>query len=119
VGRLKPSQPLKPSQTIRPPTCPNVDWDGWDGWDGFPTESVHRKLPGTERTSPRVSTTIMGGPILLTVEQAAGRIGVGRTTMFALIRTGEVHSVRIGRLRRVRVADLEAYANSLSASDAA
>lgn len=54
--------------------------------------------------------------LLLTVEEAADRLGVGRTLMYALIRTGEVESVQIGRLRRVRPADLEAYAAHLSAT---
>lgn len=61
-----------------------------------------------------MKTTIAGDLILLTVEQAAERIGIGRTTMFALIRDGEVRSVRIGRLRRIRLTDLEAYVNSLA-----
>lgn len=39
--------------------------------------------------------------LLLTVEEAADRLGVGRSTMYGLIRDGEVESVQIGRLRRV------------------
>jgi excisionase family DNA binding protein len=33
--------------------------------------------------------------------------------MYELISTGHVASVRVGRPRRIRPADLEAYANSL------
>lgn len=51
--------------------------------------------------------------LLLTVSEAARRLGVGRTLMYELISTGQVASVRVGRLRRIRPADLEAYANSL------
>lgn len=54
--------------------------------------------------------------LLLTVEEAADQLSVCRTMMYALIRTGEVESVRIGRLRRVRPADLEAYAARLATS---
>jgi len=54
-------------------------------------------------------------PTLLTVEAAAERLSLGRTTMFGLIRTGEVHSVRVGRLRRIPVTALQAYADRLSA----
>jgi excisionase family DNA binding protein len=39
--------------------------------------------------------------VLLTVEEAARRLRIGRTTCFALIRTGELESIPVGRLRRV------------------
>nr|WP_202439429.1 excisionase family DNA-binding protein [Streptomyces sp. SID8356] len=39
--------------------------------------------------------------ILLTVEEAARRLCVGRTTCFALIRSGALESLTIGNLRRV------------------
>ncbi|MFV5991636.1 excisionase family DNA-binding protein [Streptomyces sp. NPDC056231] len=38
--------------------------------------------------------------VLLTVEEAARRLQIGRTTCFTLIRSG-VESLMIGRLRRV------------------
>ncbi|MGW6461099.1 excisionase family DNA-binding protein [Streptomyces sp. NPDC055078] len=40
-------------------------------------------------------------PVLLTVEEAARCLRIGRTTCFALIRTGELESIDVGRLRRV------------------
>ncbi|GGZ85363.1 helix-turn-helix domain-containing protein [Streptomyces bluensis] len=39
--------------------------------------------------------------VLLTVEEAARRLRVGRTTCYGLIRSGELESIDIGRLRRV------------------
>ena len=39
--------------------------------------------------------------LLLTVEEAARRLNIGRTTMYALVSSGAVESVTIGRLRRV------------------
>jgi excisionase family DNA binding protein len=39
--------------------------------------------------------------LLLTVEEAAERIGICRAYMFKLIRQGDVRSVKVGRLRRV------------------
>ncbi|WP_042420658.1 excisionase family DNA-binding protein [Streptacidiphilus anmyonensis] len=39
--------------------------------------------------------------VLLTVEEAARRLRIGRTTCYALIRSGELESVPVGRLRRV------------------
>ncbi|MFD3544464.1 excisionase family DNA-binding protein [Streptomyces sp. NPDC058655] len=38
---------------------------------------------------------------LLTVEEAARRLRIGRTLCFRLIGTGELESVPIGRLRRI------------------
>ena len=39
--------------------------------------------------------------LLLTVEEAAQALGIGRTRAFALIRGGQMHSVKIGTSRRV------------------
>ncbi|NEB81207.1 helix-turn-helix domain-containing protein [Streptomyces sp. SID14478] len=61
--------------------------------------------------------------LALTVEEAARRLSVGRTTMYALIRDGAVETVPIGRLRRVPVkaisAYLETHTQSRPASNAA
>lgn len=46
---------------------------------------------------------------MLTVEQAAEALGIGRTSMFALIKSGEVTSVRIGYSRRVPADAIAAY----------
>ena len=55
----------------------------------------------------------VGARLLLTVEEAADCLGVGRTYMFHLIGEGLVPSVRVGKLRRIRPDDLEAYVASL------
>lgn len=39
--------------------------------------------------------------VLLTVEEVARRLGIGRTTCFRLVLAGEIESVTVGRLRRV------------------
>jgi excisionase family DNA binding protein len=53
--------------------------------------------------------------VLLTVEDAAARLSISRTTMFALIKAREITSVRIGHLRRIPVDELDAYAQRLVA----
>jgi excisionase family DNA binding protein len=39
--------------------------------------------------------------LLLRVEEAALRLGIGRTSMYRLVMTGEVESVQIRGLRRI------------------
>lgn len=50
--------------------------------------------------------------ILLTVPEAAARLGCGRTQLYELLRRGEIVSVRLGRSRRVPVKALEDFANA-------
>jgi len=52
---------------------------------------------------------------MLTVEQAAEVLSVGRTTMFALVKSGDIESVRIGYLRRIPADAIDAYVASLVA----
>jgi excisionase family DNA binding protein len=54
-------------------------------------------------------------PLVLTIDQAAQRLGVGRTIMYALVSSGAVESVKIGRLRRVPADALVAFLNELRA----
>jgi excisionase family DNA binding protein len=53
--------------------------------------------------------------VLLTVEQTAGALDIGRTTTYALIKSGELGSCRVGRLRRVPLTEIEAYTARLMA----
>jgi excisionase family DNA binding protein len=80
--------------------------------DGRPLD-----VPPDHRKEPRTVTTHQNpaGParLLLTVEEAAERLGVGRSTMYGLILDGAVESVHIGRLRRVPVDALPRYLDHL------
>ncbi|WP_455360761.1 excisionase family DNA-binding protein [Streptomyces sp. SYSU K21746] len=51
--------------------------------------------------------------VLLTVEEAARRLRIGRTTCFKLVLAGEIESVTVGRLRRVPPDALPAYVSKL------
>ncbi|MPY99445.1 MAG: helix-turn-helix domain-containing protein [Actinophytocola sp.] len=50
---------------------------------------------------------------LLTVEETAERLSIGRTTVFALLKSGELESVQLGRLRRIPAKAVEAYVERL------
>ncbi|MFJ9709641.1 excisionase family DNA-binding protein [Streptomyces sp. NPDC101234] len=51
--------------------------------------------------------------VLLTVEEAARRLRIGRTTCFRLVLAGEIESVTVGRLRRVPSDAVPAYVAKL------
>ncbi len=51
--------------------------------------------------------------LLLTVEEAAERLRLGRTFVYRLIMSGELESVKVGRLRRVPAECLPAYIATL------
>ncbi len=55
--------------------------------------------------------------VLLTPEEAAARLGIGRTKVFGLIANGRLRSVSIGRSRRVPTAALEAFVAQLLQND--
>jgi excisionase family DNA binding protein len=52
---------------------------------------------------------------LLTVEEAAIWLSIGRTTLYAILKDGQINSVRIGRLRRIPTEALTAYTSRLIA----
>ena len=53
------------------------------------------------------------GKILLTVPQAADRLGIGRSFLYGLLMRGEVASVRLGRARRIPTQALDQYIANL------
>ena len=55
--------------------------------------------------------------LLYTVDQAAQRLGIGRTSMYALIRSGDVRSVKVGRCRRVPAVSLEEFVATLGRAE--
>lgn len=57
-----------------------------------------------------------GPRVLLTVEAAAERLSISRTRMYALLKSGDVTSVRVGRLRRIPVSALGAFTARLTAT---
>lgn len=60
-----------------------------------------------------VETTKMA-QLLLRPEEAAKALGVGRSTVFELIRAGELRSVKIGKLRRIPSEAVREYVDGLT-----
>jgi excisionase family DNA binding protein len=54
--------------------------------------------------------------MVLTVEEAAERLGIGRTLMYALVKSGDVESIAIGRLRRIPLDALDDFVDNLRAA---
>jgi excisionase family DNA binding protein len=54
--------------------------------------------------------------LLLTVAEVAERLGCGRTFVYELISSGELETIKLGRLRRVPVVALDALVERLRAS---
>ena len=51
--------------------------------------------------------------LLVSVEEAAELLGVGRSTVYDLMRTGEISSVLVRRCRRIPMDALRAYLRTL------
>lgn len=52
-------------------------------------------------------------PVLLTPEEAAEALKVGRCTVYDLIRTGQLASGKIGKLRRIPVEAVREFAKRM------
>jgi excisionase family DNA binding protein len=70
-------------------------------------EQQHHHQSVAEPEAPRSS------PLLLTVEEAAERLRIGKTKAYELVRSGALESVRIGRLRRIHQDAITQYAANL------
>jgi excisionase family DNA binding protein len=63
-------------------------------------------LPAADHSRP--------DPLLIRVEEAARLLSVARSTVYELVERGEFPSVKVGRNRRIRYADLAEWAAGLS-----
>lgn len=53
--------------------------------------------------------------LLLTIQQAAERLGVCPRTVYALIDSGRLQRLKIGRSARIAAADLDGFVSNLKA----
>lgn len=56
--------------------------------------------------------------LLLTAEEAGAILGVGRSRIYDLMRTRQLHSVRIGKSRRIPASAVQAFVNQLTEGEA-
>jgi excisionase family DNA binding protein len=61
---------------------------------------------GLERLRVKVETDER---LLLTVSEAARRLGIGRSLLYELLAANEIESIHVGRLRRIPADALIAY----------
>ena len=64
----------------------------------------------------RLQDVLASNPLLLTPKEAATVLRIGRTTIYALMKAGELRSVHIGRSCRLPRAELERYVRYLETS---
>ena len=62
---------------------------------------------------------MMSDKMLLTVPEAALRLGVGRSFLYNLVIRGEIASVKLGRARRIPVQAIEEFVIRLQANEKA
>ena len=77
---------------------------------------VHTQSHGPDTQARRIRRDRAMGmcqKLLLTVIEAAQRLGFGRSMTYQLIQKGALPSIKIGGARRVAVADLEEFVGRL------
>ncbi|MBQ2140447.1 MAG: helix-turn-helix domain-containing protein [Oscillospiraceae bacterium] len=53
-------------------------------------------------------------PLVLKVEELMSILSIGRNTAYELVRSGQISSIRIGRIYRIPRASLEEYLQKMS-----
>jgi excisionase family DNA binding protein len=64
----------------------------------------------------RVDRVVMGSDarVLVSVEDAAAMLSLGRTVVYQLVRRNEIRSVKVGRSRRIVASSLNDYVSRLA-----
>jgi excisionase family DNA binding protein len=78
-----------------------------------PGGSISGMSSAVRQTTKELDVTLATERLLLRPEEVAGILGVGRTKVFELIRTGELRSIKLGRSRRVSTEAVASYVRRL------
>lgn len=62
-----------------------------------------------EKRTGTAATVAPALKVLVSVDEAAALLSVGRTTVYELVMRGEIPSLKLGRVRRIPVLGLQAY----------
>jgi excisionase family DNA binding protein len=82
-----------------------------------PSRSNARLIREVDMGDPQPLRDVMAADrLLLTAEEAANVLRIGRTTVYALMKSGELRPVHIGRSCRISQAELDRYVRRLEAS---
>jgi excisionase family DNA binding protein len=57
----------------------------------------------------RLTPINLESKVLVSVDEAAALLSLGRTMVYTLVMSGDLPSIKIGRMRRIPVAALHAY----------
>ena len=76
---------------------------------GWQTAELTMETLGVESRFGELPEPVAQGPMLVSVKGAAEQLGVGRTIIYELIRTGEIEHVRVGRRLLVSRTALEKF----------
>ena len=76
-------------------------------------QATRRENPKPERQIVDV-TLRTDDRLLLPVDEAARRLSIGRSLLYELLAAGEIHSIHVGRLRRVPLSALNEFVNRQS-----
>lgn len=82
------------------------------------TEAVpgNSRIAHTATPGPRIQVmpTLDDNPALMTAKQVADQLGISRTKVYDLLHSRQLGSVQIGRSRRFRTKDVDAYVAGLA-----
>jgi excisionase family DNA binding protein len=113
LARWASEEPLDPKETDSP------HWErtllGRDPHDPGarrkPTSEAGRLSEQAETlvSRPTVRDEAHGDAVLLSVDEAAQRLGIGRSHMYKLVMRSDLASIKMGRSRRIPVQELERF----------
>jgi excisionase family DNA binding protein len=67
---------------------------------------MEKRTVGAAKVAPELK-------VLVSVDEAAEMLSIGRTFAYALVRANELRSIKVGRTRRVLVSSLHDYVGRL------